>query len=34
MEYTISRHNAQHNLCADCALLRDVWGWGQVEITA
>jgi len=29
----ILRNNAQYNFCAVCALLRDVWSWGQNKIT-
>jgi len=29
----ISRNNAQYIFCTNCALLRDVWGWGQNKMT-
>jgi len=33
MEHTISRNNAQYIFCYICALLRNVWGWGQNKMT-
>ena len=34
MEHTISRNNAQDIICFICALLRNVWGRGQTDITS
>ena len=34
IKHTTSRNNAQYNFYTVCALLRDVRGWGEAEITA